>query len=275
MADQNTTPNGTAPATADTAHGQPASNGSGVPQGKRFVDEAEYATLVRNSERLKGQDETIRAFREAGFEKPEEAKRWGGFVKTAKERNLDPDILSKAFIGNQKDIERDDDEPKLDAKALKAELLTEFRTEQAWEKHNEAESKEDAAVQSAVEEVFGKDTEGLDDLVSIVYGKIKPSVRELYPVNHPLHKAAYMPISEKLAKDIAKEVKKARDEKAAARLAEKGDKARKPASTPNRTSAGNPSSSGAPDKTKGGGTAAELRAQAEAFLQARLATRNR
>lgn len=248
MAESNQTTPAPASATASAPAAPPAPEFK-VPDGKRVLDNAEYERLTRNEERLKGADETIRKYREYGFEKPDDIKPWSGFLKTARERRLDPENLTRAFGA---DIDaKDDDEaekPVVDIKAIKNEVISEWKLEQAWERHQSDEAKESDVVRSAIEKVYGKNSEEAEFLTERLVGRLaQPSNRELYPATHVLHKQALAPISEALAVKHAEAMKKADDEKKAARLAAKGDKVRQ-SSAPGRTPAGNPATSGAPEK---------------------------
>ena len=273
MATETTTNNSTAGATAPAAPTQPAPEFQ-VPQGKRLIDEREFETYSRNQERLKGADETIRAFREAGFEKPDDAKRWSPFIKTARERNLDPDMVSRVFGETPKTKEVEDDAPRIDTKTLKSELLSEVRKEQAMERHAELEAREDEVVKSAVSEVFKDASEhDREDFTEILLGKLaNPKNRERYPANHPLHNDAFVPVTDKLVRSLAEGMKKARDERKAASLVDKGDKARKPAA-PGRTTAGTNAGNGAPEKKPSRPGGMPDRADVEAFVQRRIAAR--
>jgi hypothetical protein len=270
------TNNASASVTAVTAPAAPAPEFK-VPEGKRLIDEREFETFTRNTERLRGADEAVRKYREYGFESPEVAAKWSPLVK----QKLDPEMLTRAF---KADMNGDDDgkpaATSFDPAKLKTELLSEFKLEQARERHAEEESREDDVITTAVAEIF-KDADESDreDIAGIIRGRLyhpdpKINGRELYPQNHPLRDAAYRPVSDKLARSVVEAVKKARDERKAAALVAKGDKARKVTQpVPGKTFAGANTGNGAPERTTRTSDRASLREQAEAVLQSRIAQR--
>lgn len=173
---------------------------------KVHVDRHEYETLVRNSERLKGNDALFRKAQEAGFKDPADFDKWKPALDALKKH--DPQMIAKVF-GDREEETPANEVQKIDPKKLKDELRHEFRTEQALERHEELRVEEPKILKEVATELLGaKASEReVSKFLRELRGELSEiSNRERYPAGHPLAEHDVKPVTAALARKIAQKL---------------------------------------------------------------------
>lgn len=122
-----------------------------VPEGMTLVPKTELETLQRQANNYKGAAPLLNAAVELGLKTPDELRSAFTPVKQAREMGLD---LSGVLTSIRKP-ESPPAQP-TDAERLKSEILGEFRSEQAMERHAQAQAAEEDRVSGLVAKMVGE-----------------------------------------------------------------------------------------------------------------------
>lgn len=145
-----------------------------VPEGMTLVPKDQLETLQRQANNYKGAAPLLNAAVELGFKTPDDLKSAFEPVRQAREMKVDLGGVLTSLRSPEAQPE-----PKSDAERIKADILGEFRTEQARERHVTMQEHESTMVSNLVSKMAGdkadQDTlEAIEGIVTLQLYKSTP-----------------------------------------------------------------------------------------------------
>lgn len=199
-----------------------------VPDGKHMLDVAEYETLRRNNERVRGLEGYYQAGGKIGIKSPQDFDRWARLNETAQKSGVDLDMLVEALANpgrndEPKPVTTADLEGNYLTKADIAKMLDE-REHGVLAKtaHERAVESEKGLLDKSLRDLFG--TEYNDWERDAALYRIEQK-RGLYPDSHPLHKDHLRPFDEPTLKPLLDAIKAERQKLKGGDLKAQGDAA--------------------------------------------------